>query len=772
MALNTLAFPADIQWRRLCVSSDMLVRDVCESEFPPRWRSSIAVFIYEPPEDQQTYPDHVVSYLKVSSSITGIQPGAEVGMDRPEAIAAFNDAKVIEDFTSVVDRYYPCYGAVLEVAVKPHLDGEDLGHVPLTSFPYFIDFEPKKREVIEVVTDTGERMSRSEAGLSVRKGTTTTEGHEVMDTDTWGIGAGVSAGVASLGGMFSSSSSTKDMTGTQHENIRTTDHAREQRESYSHQTQLTQMYHQFTGYHIGTNRAVFFMLPRPHILDREHTFVNGPRQLEGVQDVFLVMMRPKTTQTVCVQAYLETAHLAFKDNVYEQRTETMELPVQESRREATREYTLTFDVPDGWELDTEIGDGDGYSFGQVGSTSPLQQDDPVISTRVVSQDMDQIVFGATLAPVGSHWVGSGYMSELLYDYSASLVLTVHLRRVGEDPKSVPQDLYLTGRGVCCCESITARRLPPGTEPMAEIPGELASSYPVPPDSDAQYATVALLAEQPVPRMADVHVAVRSGMRMAAANRLRGFVGDWLMRSMSSPSRYPRGKVSFLESQLLGRRIAEAIGAREHADNVPVREIDGLAADLAEVVAVAAPALRRADLLRMPLAEMRRRFEISDEQAVTLRRAALGLLGDRGRARRWSAPDHPTVPDLLGLDLAEAQAFLGRDRLRPGTVTEQDSEQPRHTVLDQRPAPGVVVAAETAVDLTVASGLTVRVPDVVGRGVGEALRLLHEAGLRSEPELVFTPSPGRRRHTVIEAQPRRRTFVTPHARVVLRVVEGD
>jgi hypothetical protein len=68
---------------------------------------------------------------------------------------------------------------------------------------------------------------------------------------------------------------------------------REQRETYSHTTQLTQMYHQLDSYHLGTNRAMFFMLPRPHVVQSELTFVNGPRLLEGIQEVFLIVMRPK-----------------------------------------------------------------------------------------------------------------------------------------------------------------------------------------------------------------------------------------------------------------------------------------------------------------------------------------------------------------------------------------------------------------------------------------------------------------------------------------------
>ena len=35
------------------------------------------------------------------------------------------------------------------------------------------------------------------------------------------------------------------------------------------------------------------MLPRPHIVESEKTFVNGPRELEGIQEIFLVVMRPR-----------------------------------------------------------------------------------------------------------------------------------------------------------------------------------------------------------------------------------------------------------------------------------------------------------------------------------------------------------------------------------------------------------------------------------------------------------------------------------------------
>ena len=60
----------------------MLDRRVCNRRFPYRWRSSVAVFGYQPPDDQQNYPGMIVSYLKVACTITGFQPDPEeVGLD-------------------------------------------------------------------------------------------------------------------------------------------------------------------------------------------------------------------------------------------------------------------------------------------------------------------------------------------------------------------------------------------------------------------------------------------------------------------------------------------------------------------------------------------------------------------------------------------------------------------------------------------------------------------------------------------------------------------
>ena len=79
-------------------------------------------------------------------------------------------------------------------------------------------------------------------------------------------------------------------------------------------TLISQLYSLLQGYHVGTNRVVFFMQPRPHIQDMKFTFVHGPRRLEGIQEFFLVVNRPKSISGLCVEAALETAHLDEQRN--------------------------------------------------------------------------------------------------------------------------------------------------------------------------------------------------------------------------------------------------------------------------------------------------------------------------------------------------------------------------------------------------------------------------------------------------------------------------
>ena len=75
---------------------------------------------------------------------------------------------LIENYTNAVSQYHACKGALLEVAIAP-FDKQ----VPISKYPYFADFDPKKRELYEVVTETGETMSRTQEETTVQKGGTT-----------------------------------------------------------------------------------------------------------------------------------------------------------------------------------------------------------------------------------------------------------------------------------------------------------------------------------------------------------------------------------------------------------------------------------------------------------------------------------------------------------------------------------------------------------------------------------------------------------------------
>jgi hypothetical protein len=169
-----------------------------------------------------------------------------------------------------------------------------------------MDFEPKRREIYEAVSNSGEILGRSGSALNVRKSGTTGDSTEYASK----IGAEVK-GSDDSGTRTYGEKSWGGGTHVQEENVNTTDSSREKRETYSSTTNLTQMYELFTGYHLGSNRALFHMVSRPHTTEMkdQYTFVNGPRRLEGIQDVFLIVNRPKDQPGLCIETFLETAHL-------------------------------------------------------------------------------------------------------------------------------------------------------------------------------------------------------------------------------------------------------------------------------------------------------------------------------------------------------------------------------------------------------------------------------------------------------------------------------
>lgn len=304
MGYQDLALPLDIPWKRLAASSDQMDAKHGDRSFPKKWRSSVAVFYHEPEDLAPDYCDRSITYLKIVCSVTGYQVGSEVGIAAPAA-----DDRLVVEHRKLGELYHPCYAAMLQIGVFPYVKGGK--SVGLSEYPYIVDCEPKRRELFEAVTTSAEVLGRSASTLNVRKGSTTTETTELAAKVGTETSASVPIEVVSVGAKVNTEVSARRGTGIEESNVRTTDDSREKRETFSSSTSLTQMYELFTAYHLGTNRALFYLVPRPHTVVQkdQYTFINGPRRLEGMQEVFLVVNRPKHVPGLCVEAYLETAHL-------------------------------------------------------------------------------------------------------------------------------------------------------------------------------------------------------------------------------------------------------------------------------------------------------------------------------------------------------------------------------------------------------------------------------------------------------------------------------
>ena len=461
-----LSLPTDIPWVRKCVSTDMLDRHLCDEKAPYRWRSSIAVFEYEPEAENQTYDGMVITYLKVSCTITGYQEDPkEIGLDRKGLRSYWENSPAIKDYLDVLEAYYPCYGAILEVAVGP----ENEKDTALDNYPYFLDFEPKKRELFELVTDTGETMTRSLESVELGKSNTSTNSHEIVDIDKgWSAAAnvqyqGVGVGVS---GSHQYESGTRDVTQEQNQNVRNSDASQEARETQSHTTQLTQMYHQLDSYHLGTNRAVFFIHPRPHTVENEHTFVNGPRNIEGIQEFMFVVVRPKTVEGLCVEAYLETGHIGKIPHA-----DLEEVPGTEQRVIWSDKYhaqpkgdddpTTVFDDADRvWDVASH---NPGYKIKSVAFASgpatiyynygkPNLID---IAPHISAQNDDFIrVSGKVHSGFANYAVDSDRWEAIDYPFTAEIVLVKK-----EVVHHSDDTLFITARRLCCCKQSILDRVP-------------------------------------------------------------------------------------------------------------------------------------------------------------------------------------------------------------------------------------------------------------------------------------------------------------------------
>jgi hypothetical protein len=304
MSLQALIPPQDITWTRLSYSRDMIDTNSIDSRFPVKWRSSMAIYYYKVPDEDtvDSYPNSRIVYLKMTCSITGWNPFESLYNWHQ----VFQESEKYDDLQKSVwdaimgtnwgSTYWACVGAIMQVGVYPNGN-----NISVDDYPYIMDFEPKKREFYEPFTEGSEKLSASSDMTSVTKGSTS-----VSNTELNGIGENFPV----IGGGFSITGSLGGSTTNIDQKV--TDTSREARETISRTASSSQMYQLFNGYHLGTNRALFVVAPRPHIAanqeQTEFNLIHGQRKLEGIQEVFLVVHIPHSLNGFCVQATLDTGH--------------------------------------------------------------------------------------------------------------------------------------------------------------------------------------------------------------------------------------------------------------------------------------------------------------------------------------------------------------------------------------------------------------------------------------------------------------------------------
>jgi hypothetical protein len=476
--------PQDIPWQPLCVSQDMMDPVFCNHKFPLAWRSSLAIAAYEP--DPATLPVPFcagkLTYVKITCSITGYQP---TDQELTDGYVEFGNTPVEVLLDEIFDTYFGCYGALLNVAVFPN----SAAAWKLHAYPKIFEMEPKNRDLIQSSVEQGEVLTASNNNVST--------GHSFSNTNTTETGISANANVG--GGTTPASATGGDSSlwgadiGFTHEWGQTTvdsnnvdaDASTERSETQTTTTNIDQMYNLLSGYHTGTNRAVLFMLPRPHLLQptNRRTFAQGLRIIEGIQEFFFIVVRDPAMEGICIEARLDTGH--YPENVQVQQpavqydTSTADFVVQKHADSGINPQVTQLDtvytVPSGWVVDTRVTPvpwplGDPGHIGihdtDIGSNSqgaPINYNYQAISPTQVL--VSGYIEGAGL-------FGPGAIFNHKY--------TVFLRSENPRPSDIGDmvdigQLFTTSRNLCCCFHKLA------ANPCLTL-GKLIAPFPTDPDT--------------------------------------------------------------------------------------------------------------------------------------------------------------------------------------------------------------------------------------------------------------------------------------------------
>jgi hypothetical protein len=607
MAGQLLQLPVNIPWKQIAVSPDMIDTQIGNKLFPFVWRSSLAVSVFEPKLEElpPELCEERLTYLKVTCTLTGYQPSKE------EVIvghASFPDVPT-ESLNQILEEYFGCYGVLLQIALVPLHSAPPHPHEPVEigDYPHIIGFEPKARDFYQAATESGEILTASDSGVKTDKSFTSVE-----NTQTgFKMGAEVPVKGATLTGEFSHarSETNQDTWSVQ------TDASRERRETAGTTTQLNQMYNLLTGYHQGTNRAAFLMLPRPHILqptDRR-TFVQGLRVIEGLQEFLLIVVRRSKIAGLCIEARLDTGH--FPEDVdiehppdeYEEGQEDFTVRAfadngwfSGSCTDIESDPSSEYSIEAGWVIDRTKGDSGHPGVQEIANNSNGQANDSL-------ERYDYRAISDAAVRVSGRICGEAFQGD-----KARFDRTYRVFKRREQPRDTSSEpvvttpFLITSRGLLVCirsGEVCPEIVPPPI--IIEDPVVLA-------DSIVDERPLRLRSALLTPR------AVTEDRAPAIKDTLKQ-IQQAMLTSWRSLRRYPSGEVHFLESDYFKNRIAAAT-PRDRFDR-PLYDVAGLPPGMVEKLG-RETSVRGA--LALTLSEFAQRTGIDLRQAAEIRRRLLGL----------------------------------------------------------------------------------------------------------------------------------------------------
>lgn len=659
MAITGLNLPIDIPWERVCVTMDMLdpARDQ-PNETPPLWQSSLALFRYVPPDEYQIYPDRKIIYYKLTCTITNFQPRADqiIGLIDPGEFATSYMSN--DELQRRLSTSLPCTAAVVHVSVSPAQQPR-----ALSDYPYFLEVQPRQRALYEQVTETQERASRSLETLQVRKDAGTSNSLEVLDVDT---GGGIS--IMGVGAQRSGERGAKTLGRQDSQLVTSNDASREARETLAFTTQLSQMYTLLQAYHVGTNRVVFYVTPRPHTVEPP-TGVAGPRKLDGIQDFFLVVSQGKNDPMPCLTVRLDTGHLHIQPLFdYDRSVASQTLSVTASAPGPLKGDTAstetadgasafygcffksvqdqrTLPAPSGYVIDT-TSDIESAAMGRAGLTNSSQLS--------IAPDRRQVTLTATATGYACHrntggdlanaalvgplrHVGVNLWPDTWTSQPGMARRTINVSFRSEVPsKKIGEQfvLTLTMRQMHCCEKsqmwppviVSVLPIAPTVGLLTVAPNEPARRSPPPPPVPTPVTTPVTTSYATAPS-APAQTPTAS-MTMAQANDLQRLLGEETFRlstKVRDMATAPTHDTQFLVDLLVAGAIENPV---YRADLGQPAESLGLRADevakVAEALGRPGDKLTRADILALPESVLETLIERTGEQLTSLRLRAAGV----------------------------------------------------------------------------------------------------------------------------------------------------